>query len=250
MKSLPLPLITLSLACVAASAAAQSPPSRRELVGFVRASTGAGIQGATVEVRGLSASTNERGAFQLWTPDIDSATISIRRLGYLPVTAPISARRGQWDTVVVELEVTSVRLSAVTVKTMATRRGNGLRDFESRRAVGNGLFITRDEINARNTVRTSDVLRGKRGVNLIRLRTGGFGVRFAAYSHSRGGCIPSIWIDGQLAPDLEVDDVSANDIEAIEMYETLGSVPFEFSPRGNSAPCGTIAIWTRIPGQP
>jgi hypothetical protein len=250
MKSLP--LVALSIACIAAasSALAQSPSNRRELVGFVRDSAGAGIQGAAIEVRGQTAATNERGAFQLWTTDIDSATISIHRLGYLPVTAAIAARHGQWDTVVVELELSSVRLSTVTVKSMATRRGNGLRDFEARRAVGNGLFVTRDEITARNTMRPSDVLRGKRGVNLVRIRSGGYGVRFASYSNRRGGCIPSIWIDGQLAPDLEIDEVSASDIEAIEIYETLGSVPFEFSPRGNAAPCGTIAIWTRIPGQP
>lgn len=250
MKSLP--LIALSIACTlaASSALAQSPSSRRELVGIVRDSTGAGIQGATIEVRGLTAATNERGAFQLWTTDIDSATISIRRLGYLPVTASIAARHGQWDTVVVEMELSSVRLSTVTVSSMAIRRGNGLRDFEARRAVGNGLFVTRDEITARNTMRPSDVLRGKRGVNLVRIRSGGYGVRFASYTNRRGGCIPSIWIDGQLAPDLEIDEVSASDIEAIEIYETLGSVPFEFSPRGNAAPCGTIAIWTRIPGQP
>ena len=50
-----------------------------------------------------------------------------------------------------EMERTSQRLSAVTITGGATRRGLGLRDFEARRAIGNGIFVTREEIAARNT---------------------------------------------------------------------------------------------------
>ena len=43
-------------------------------------------------------------------------------------------------------------------------------------------------------------------------------------------------------------EIPATDIEAVEVYETLGSVPFEFTPQGAGIPCGTIVIWTRLPG--
>ena len=46
----------------------------------------------------------------------------------------------------------------------------------------------------------------------------------------------------------QFDDILANDIEGIEHYESLSTVPFEFTPRRQQAPCGTIAIWPRIPG--
>jgi len=49
---------------------------------------------------------------------------------------------------------------------------------------------------------------------------------------------------------MEVDDLLATDIEAVEVYEAMGSVPFEFAPHGAGISCGTIAIWTRIPGKP
>jgi hypothetical protein len=241
-----------SLVCVAAAlpaSGAQAPPTRRELVGFVRDAAGNGIEGATVEIRGVAASTNARGAFQMWTTDIDTVTISIRRLGYLAVSAPVAARGGQWDTVVVEMERTSQRLSAITVTGGATRRALGLRDFDARRALGNGIFVTRDEIVARNTTRLSDVLQGKRGIKVVRLRNNVYGIRFAAYSHVRGNCAPNVWVDGQWARELEVDDLPATDIEAVEVYESLGSVPFEFTPQGPGIPCGTIVIWTRIPGR-
>src|SRR5204863_9996260 len=101
---------------------------------IVKDPAGAGIEGATIEIPGAAVGTNAKGAFQVWTADIDTVTISIRRLGYLPISAQLAARGGRWDTVVVEMERTSQRLSAVTVTGGATRRGLGLRDFDARRA--------------------------------------------------------------------------------------------------------------------
>ena len=225
------------------------PANRRELVGFVRDPSGAAIEGAMVEIKGLSAGTNEKGAFQLWTANIDTVTISIRRIGYGAVSAQIAARNGQWDTVAVELEPTSQRLAAVTVTGVGARRANGLRDFETRRANGSGQYVTRSEIAERNTLRTSDVLRGKRGINLVRLSNGTFGVRFALYSRSKSKCTPDLWIDGVWSRDTEVDEIMANDIEAMELYESMATVPFQFTPHGKTTPCGTIVIWTRVPGR-
>src|SRR4051794_4094567 len=99
--------ISIVAACTVAAASmtsAQAPPSRRELVGIVKDSAGAGIEGATIEIPGAAVGTNAKGAFQVWTADIDTVTISIRRLGYLPISAQLAARGGRWDTVVVEME--------------------------------------------------------------------------------------------------------------------------------------------------
>lgn len=252
MKALrSLPMLALCVVAIHSAAGAQAPPNRRELVGIVRDSAGAGIEGAAVQISGATAGTNVRGAFQLWTSNIDTVTLFIRRLGYAPVTALITARGGQWDTVVVEMDRTSMALSAVTIAGSATRRALGLRDFEERRAMGNGIFIARDEVERRNTLRLSDVLQAKRGVRLVRLGGGKLGVRFAMYSRARSNCVPNIWLDGMLAPDLEIDDISANDVEAMELYESLASVPGQFAPRGSGAllSCGTIVIWSRVPGK-
>jgi len=163
----------------------------------------------------------------------------------------ITARGGQWDTVVVELDRTSQILSAVTVTGSAMRRALGLRDFETRRDNGNGIFIAKDEITARNAARLSDVLQGKRGVRLVRLRSGKFGLRFSAYSHSRPNCAPDVWLDGVLARELEIDDILSSDVEAMELYESFATVPSQFTPRGSGTvlPCGTVVIWTRVPGK-
>jgi len=231
------------------SGAKQPAANRRELVGIVRDPSGAAIEGATVEIKGGSAGTNEKGAFQLWTGDVDTLTISIRRIGFGPLSALIAARNGQWDTVAVELEPTSQKLAAVTVTGVGARRANGLRDFESRRTIGNGQFVTRDEIASHNTMRTSDVLRGKRGINIVRVNNGNFGVRFALYSHSKSKCTPDLWIDGVWSRDTEIDEIQANDIEAMELYESMATVPFQFTSHGKTVPCGTIVLWTRVPGK-
>ena len=83
---------------------AQPNVAGRELVGLVRDSSGAAIEGATVEILGAAARTNERGTFRLWTADIDTLTISIRRLGFSAVSAQIATRGQKWDTVVVEMD--------------------------------------------------------------------------------------------------------------------------------------------------
>ena len=221
---------------------------RRELVGIIRDSAGAPIEAAAVEIKGALARSDARGAFRLWTGDVDTVTISIRRLGYYPVSALITARQRQWDTVVVELDRNPQVLGSVKVKEQATRIALGLRDFDDRRALGLGKFVTREEILARNTNLPSDIFRTMRGVRLVKLRSGMYGVRFSLYSGSRPNCIPELWLDGQRARGMEVDDLPATDIQAIEVYESFSTVPAPFAPTSNVLPCGTIVIWTRIPG--
>lgn len=227
-------------------APAQPNVAGRELVGVVRDSSGAAIEGATVEILGAMTRTNDRGAFRLWTADIDTLTISIRRLGFSAVSALITTRGQKWDTVVVELERLPQRLASAEVRAATNRLRLGLRDFDQRRSRGLGEFVTREDIAARNTSRPSDALRELRGVQLVKVPSGGYGVRFAAYSGKHPGCTPSLWIDGQLAAGMEVDELTANDIEAMELYENWSSTPVEFT-KGSAPPCGTIVVWTRVP---
>jgi hypothetical protein len=227
---------------------AHAQSGRRELVGKVRDSIGAPIEGALVEIPGAASRTNFHGAFQLWTGDADTITLSVRRIGYVPLKTVLIARGRAWDTVVVELNASMQSLTAVAVTEPATRRGLGLRGFEERRAIGLGMFVTREQIASRNSSRPSDVVRGMRGVNLVRLRSGGYGIRFTPYTAARPTCPPDIYIDGQLARGTEIDDLSSDDIEAMELYQSWSTVPLQFS-QGSVVPCGTIVIWTRVPGR-
>ncbi len=220
------------------------------MVGFVRDSAGGGIEGATVQIAGSVLRTDPRGSFRLWAPDLDTLTIVVHRLGFEALEALLTANSKQWDTVVVELNRVAQNVTGMTVTSSATRRALALRDFDERKARGLGLFVTRADILARNPLRLSDLLRDKRGVRLVRVANNYYGVRFAAHSAALRACAPNMWIDGQLAPGMEIDDLLPNDIQAIELYETFASVPAEFTPRSSTVPCGTIVIWTRVPGVP
>ena len=235
-----------SALCVIATGIASAQPAfgSRELVGAVRDPGGLPIEGAVIQIKGFAARSDSRGAFRLFTSDVDTITIGIRRLGYAPVSALLEARNRQWDTLVVEMDPIPQQLAAV--KAAAARARLGLRDLDDRKRLGAGQFYVREEIEARHSNHSSDVVSGARGVRLVRLR-GGYGVRSAAFQETRADCAPNLWIDGQLAPGLEIDDVPAGDLEAIELYENWTSTPIEFS-KAPSVPCGTIVLWTRVPG--
>jgi len=211
----------------------------------------AALAGATVEITGTSTQTDERGAFRLWTERDDTLTISIRRLGYSPIEALMTARAGRWDTVVVELEPVGQRLAEARVTAGAARRSALFRSFEERRAMGNGVFVTREEIAAQNTVRLSDILRTRRGITIVRISPNRYGIRFTTHTgRGRGSCIPDVWLDGQRVRGFEVDDLLANTVEAMELYDSFALVPAEFTHSAGTVPCGTIVIWTRVPGRP
>lgn len=243
--------VALALAFVAVSTRpvlAQVPAGRRELVGVVKDPRGLGIEGATVEVPGGGTRTDPKGAFRLFTGDVDTMTIAIRRPGYAPIEALITARNRQWDTVVVELEQVASSLPDVRVEEERILR-TGLKGFEERKGKQNGLFITREDIVSRNSLRLSDVLQTRRGVQLVKIGNNRYGVRFATYSGTKGsGCIPTMWVDGQRAVGMEVDDLPSNTVEGMELYDSFASVPFEFSQSVNNIGCGTIVVWTRPPG--
>jgi hypothetical protein len=215
----------------------------RELIGVVRDTQGLPIEGVRVEIPGTTVETNARGAFQLFTSDHDTVTITVRALGYPAVSATLTAHDNVWDPVLVELDRAQI-LKGVTIRESSTRNSLGLRSFEERRSKGNGVFVSRAEIAARGASHVSDVLRNMRGVNVVRGR-----VRFVSQTGQRGTvCQPDIWLDGTRARGMEVDDILASDVEAMELYSNFSLVPFEFSSRGaNSVPCGSIVIWTRIP---
>ena len=216
---------------------------RRDVVGVVRDPLGKLLEGVTVEAGAQATRTDARGAFTLSPPAAESLTVVVRLVGYVPVTVRLGLRDRTWDTLLVHLARAPQAMDPVEVNAPRYERA-AMRRFEERRARGTGIFVTREEILARNTARLSDVLRLKRGVNVVRGR-----VRFVSYTGSRGTvCQPNLWVDGARMSGGEADDIPALDIEGIELYASFSTVPSEFTPLPSAGPpCGTIVIWTRTP---
>jgi len=234
------------------------------LVGLLAAVSGAGAQtivrGVVVDSAGKPVSevalaivaihqatrTDDQGHFVLPGVPKGDVEISVRRIGYEPLLVRFAVSGGPADSIRVVLAELPEVLDAVNVSAAERHRRQRIEDFYWRRARGIGTYFTREEILKRRASVPSDVLRTAKGVRFVRT-SGGTGIRFNSATNTRVACIPMIWIDGQRAPGMEIDEIPLNDIEGIELYNGPATTPAEFW-QASGAQCGTIVVWSRLPG--
>lgn len=210
----------------------------------IEADGGAAVPGATVRIRpGPPLETDAAGAFRFDRIPPGVHEVTAERIGFAAVR----------DTIVVELGLVldlTVRLSARAVPlepiTVIARSAVLLRTgFYLRQGRGLGSFITRQQIESRPTVQSSDLLRRIPGVRLVR---GRFGDQLAV---GRGNCPYRFIIDGaRINAGFSIDEMPPHWFEGIEVYNGPSQVPIEFSasPSEPNAACGLIVIWTRNRG--
>lgn len=156
-------------------------------------------------------------------------------LGYTELVDTLDVRAASDLEVTLPLSVSPLPLEPVVVE--VRRRPIGpLVDFERRRQVSTGTFFVRDDIERRNPQEFTDLLRTVPGIRVV--PTGAFGNRV----YFRGGCTPSLWLDGaQVGSTVDIDSyLRPEDLEAVEIYSGA-DMPGEF---GNTL-CGAIVAWTR-----
>jgi hypothetical protein len=62
-------------------------------------------------------------------------------------------------------------------------------------------------------------------------------------------CPVNYYIDGQFATGYNIDDMPVSDVEGIEVYSGIATLPGQFAKNSRGTiGCGTVVIWTRIPG--
>ena len=235
------------VAVMASTAAAQHRTGA--LSGLVRDSAGTGI--ASVEVTVLKVAktvrTDSAGKFFLAEVPSGSIDVSFRRLAYEPVVLSIKVDQDDTTDVEVKLGVVAQQLSAVLVEAPAdAARLRVLAAFENRRRQGMGHFITRADIEKRNPLRLSDMMRTIPGALLLPTENGQVALRFAR--NGPRNCPPQFFIDGIQANGFNVDDMPPGDVEGVEIYYGAAALPPEFNKMRSTAICGVVAIWTRIPG--
>ena len=224
---------------------------RWTLTGRVVSRLGDPVANAEVSVGGGRdgrARTNGDGAFGIALVGGARREISVRAVGYEPtvLSGYFAARNAALPEVV--LERTVQVLAERAVKASAA----GLSGFDYRRRSGVGHYIDREEIEKRRAFTASQLLMGVPGVLVQASGT----ITFSRAENPLSGCLPLYFIDGVpreiaipsipplLAPDLGPGQfVRPEEIEAIEVYKGLGSIPAEF--KKLNAGCGVIVIWTR-----
>jgi carboxypeptidase family protein/TonB-dependent receptor-like protein len=226
--------------------AAQQPVGA--VSGIVRDSGGAPV--VSVEVSAgkvpVFTRTDSTGAYRLGGLALGKTQVQFRRLGFEPQTKDVVVS-SQAQTVNVTMEELPVEMAALITEATARVR-EALRDFWNRREQGYGHFITRADIEDRHPTNLSDMLRLIPGMQLIPQRAGGEAtLRFA---RNTGGhdCPPQYFIDGVMARGYNIDDMPPEDVEGIEIYPGVSTVPPQFKSIVGTSACGVVAIWSRVPG--
>ncbi len=246
--------VLMALAFAAAAGARQASAQVRtaSLVGVVRDSTGAPVPEVEVWLRGsdLYTHTADNGGFRLLDIAPGAARLAVRRLGFEPLTVDIKLSPGVRDTVVITLSMVAASIEGVTVEEeRATRSRRLLKGFWDRRASGFGHFVTRDQIDQKDAHNFADLVRMTPGLSVITIG-GRQSIRFRN-SGGRGDCPPQYFIDGIRLDNAGPDEFQPSDLEGVELYNGIATIPPQFSPRVVSfgpKTCGAIVIWSRLPG--
>lgn len=205
-------------------------------------------------------STPEDGTFEFQVRNAKAVRLRAERMGYQPNTSPLlyfDVRK--FFQVEIRLDPEVILLAPLEVLAWSPRPENALHEgFRRRVQQGLGIYITREQILARNPSFISDMLREVPGLEVV---ASGYGTRpTVRFARAAGKlCAAQIWLDGFLinrgrmtpagwsAPDIRLDDlVVPAAVEGIELYAGLATVPPEFL--NADAECGVIAIWTRRGG--
>lgn len=220
------------------------------LVGTVSDSGGRPIAHAEVRLRGSAflVRSDDSGGFRFPTLPAGPARVDVRRLGFAPLSVAVSIRAGQTDSLLVALDPVAALLPGMLVEDDYTARSHRLlAGFWERRSRGFGHFFTRAEIAAREAHDFTDIVRTTPGVTITSVN-GRKAIRLARGGSARGDCPPQYFVDGLQIENASPDEFTPTDVEAVELYAGLGTIPPQFAPRMYVRTCGAIIIWTRLPG--
>lgn len=195
--------------------------------------------------------TDHTGRFIFPNVPVGSFRLRAARIGYRPVTTPRWwLERGDTLTTEVRLHSTTMLLAPLEIVARA-RTSPILEDYYHRKERGFGTYLTREDIENRAALSVTDLLATVPGVHVVTgsASRGGTGGRNISMSRALPGCVAQIYMDGVLMTrpgdtGFILDDiVRPEEIEGVEIYRGLSSVPAAFA--NEEARCGVVAIWTR-----
>jgi hypothetical protein len=216
------------------------------IFGLVRDDAGTAIPNVEVTAikHSVTVRTDSIGKFVLAVPS-GPVDLSFRRLSFEPVTLMLMLPADDTTEVEVKLTVVAQRLTAVVVHAPPGKL-RVLTEFENRRKAGIGHFVTRTQIEQRHPVLLSDMLRMMPGMILTSAETGRTTLRFSRTA--RNNCPPMFYVDGIQVTGFSIDDMPPGDVEGVELYAGTAGLPPEFNKMRSTSNCGSVLIWTRIPG--
>lgn len=177
----------------------------------------------------------------------------VRCIGYEPLSMelPLDASTGVYAVVLEAVAAQSIAAMRVVADAPVAAR---LAGFDERRRRGEpSASLTRAEIERRNPVQLSQLLRGLPGIRLA----DSLGIRVAISTRgqklSRAGttmglvpCVMRVMVDGAVLPALSnLDALVPAEVYGIEVYNGPSRMPAIMGGLRTDNWCGLIAIWTR-----
>ncbi len=179
--------------------------------------------------------------------------VTMRLIGYSPVMIKLELRSGITTLITQSLVRAAPILDTVTTVATMPPATSRLRDFERRRANGVGSFLTRDDIERRNPVALSVMLRSVPSLDIIDslgtplpVSRRGVTVRRIGGSLRPAPCVMRVMVDGMLQPGGQsIDAIPPLEIAGVEVYAGPATMPRELVTSAEGSYCGLVVIWTR-----
>jgi hypothetical protein len=226
------------LFAAAQTVGAQTEPRLAVVDGVVTDSALVPLSDATISVLGsqVRVVTGSNGRFRVRDLKAGAYILLVRHIGYEAVSVRLQLTSADTARPSVTLQRASTTLEPVAIN--GQRLTPAMQEFEERRKLGFGHFITQAEIEKRNPVALSDMLNGIPSVLVG--PTGVIG------NLRLNGCPFQIYVDGVKLPIGSIDNIAVpKEVAGIEIYIGAATIPLQYkSPSGSF--CGVILLWTRI----
>jgi hypothetical protein len=202
--------------------------------------------------------TDEKGAFRFTDVPPGQYVVTVRAVGFEPLTATVEITSGR--VLDVELTLATVPVALDTIRTLSRLYPNvprALEEFESRRRTSaTGQFLTDSALRAREDDALVSVVSKFRGARVVysgtrtflaAARGGGSGK--PAFSGAGANCLVSVYENGILIYPRATDppdfgNMRVADYSAIEFYVSPTEAPAQYTPTGSG--CGVLLLWKRL----
>jgi hypothetical protein len=232
-------VFALALADSSQTAGAQGVSRGGVIDGVVTDTSLVPLGDATVSFLGSNVRvvTGANGRFRVRDMNPGAYVLLVRRIGFEAASLRVELSAGDTARPSFALQRAATTLDTVAIK--AQRLTPAMQEFEARRKLGFGHFITQFDIDKQNPRMLSDLLVGIPSVEVGAL--GGWPTNI------RSGCPFVVYIDGvRLPTGSDFDGLSPpKGIAGIEIYSGAATIPVQYKPTSGSF-CGVILLWSRI----
>jgi hypothetical protein len=238
---------SILLAVATQLSGSQSAPHVGVIDGIVTDSALAPLGEATISLLGTNVRvvTGSNGRFRVRDVKAGAYILLVRHIGYEAASVRMQLAPGDTASPSVALQRASTKLDAVSIT--GQRLTPAMQEFETRRKLGEGQFMTQAQIEKRNVVALSDLLATFKGI-VVHPGGGPIYPLRSTGNHDNRHCQLQVFLDGIKMPDLpDINEYALpKEVAGIELYLGPATIPLQYKSAGSGGFCGVILLWTRV----